>query len=238
MSKICISFLCILMIYGVSFAQIDSIHNNQENRIENHKSAWIIKWAPSSLFTPETPTMQFGLEFMPRVNRNISLELDYAFKCIVGTNEWDGRFDRQYDKYSIEIRYYLHSPIERRRVNFFMALEGFHVNYKYATQKRSYTSANNINYGYDFARTTKLINGLSAKAGFVFKFNFPVWLECFAGIGMRNVSVEYSDVANKREIDNFDQSLAFPIIFSDSDNLEGQFLRPHISLGLKASYKF
>ena len=48
----------------------------------------IIKWTPSSLYTPETPTMRFGVEvLLPQFSkRGLSIQFDYGFRYRISAN--------------------------------------------------------------------------------------------------------------------------------------------------------
>jgi hypothetical protein len=226
--------IIILFITNTAAAQKDSL-KKQSGVIEN-KSIWMTKWVASSLLTPETPTIQLGVEFLPRARGHFGFEFTYGLKCIIGTNEFDSRFGRQYSKYQLEGRYYFRSLLDKKKSNFFLALEFFHVNYAYSKNNSAYIARNNIQYSYDFAHVNKSIDGYAIKIGYVFKLNSPIWLECFAGIGGRGVVADYSNVTNQQEVPILPgYSLSF---FDFKVNDEGYSARPHLALGIKAIYKF
>ncbi len=114
-TKVCLLVLVHWFVALHAHGQTDSSHNGipTSPRSNKEKSTWLIKWTPSSLATPETPSMQFGLEFMPKSN-HLGIEFDFSVKCIPGKDDWDGRFDMRYNKSRIELRYYLHSFRERK----------------------------------------------------------------------------------------------------------------------------
>src|ERR1043165_2605020 len=67
----------------------------------------IIKQAPTSLLTPETPTFQIGVELLPPAftKHGLSAEFDYGFRCaIIGHYPKLGngsKFDRTTDPTNI-----------------------------------------------------------------------------------------------------------------------------------------
>lgn len=194
---------------------------------------WIVKIAPTSLFTPETPTLQLGMEFMPAFTGRFSLAADYGIPTTVGKDE-NNKFDRLYDKSRAELRFYFTDFRREYESLFFLAFEGFHINYKYSTKNQSYVSSDGTSYGYEFARTTKTVEGFALKIGCVLRFKFPIWIELYGGPGVRYVNVVYSDFVNKGP----DVFPALTSLFSDFDgSREGKFTKFHLALGAKISYR-
>ena len=113
---------------------LSSLVSAQKKAKDNFEA--IIKWTPSSLLTPETPTMRLGVELMfPKFTRHgLSIEFDYGFRYASGypySNITPVRLDptnyynKDYNKYHIDIRKYFH-PVNEIFI-WYASVKGFYI---------------------------------------------------------------------------------------------------------------
>jgi len=218
----------------------------------SNKCRAIVKWTPSSLVTPQTPVMQFGVEFvLPFKTHKFGLEYDYGFGVHIDSEL--GISDKQYSKSRFEIRYYF--PIAKVD-NFFVSAEGFYFPYNYRINEDMkntylnfyYNLTNGGRYTFDNAHVRRDVMGATLKLGYVYALkikvlkNTPILLiEGFTGIGFRNVNQVYTDVTNK-QLSTIPNDPGFGDTYQrtfakDRDNFQGTVYGLQISLGVKVGFR-
>jgi hypothetical protein len=183
-----------------------------------------IKFSPFSLLDPGTPTVMMGAEM--RVSRTWAVELDYGLKTNTGVLHWNVDKSRyHYFKLRSEVKYYL--PFWRN--NKYVAIAGFYVPQSYDDTNNTYYDPN-IKYRYDKAHVDKNVYGLCLKIGWVKKLSQRFSFEVFAGVGVRFVDMEFTNVEGKTEaIDGLNEW------FSKND-MAGRQTLLHLETGLKINY--
>ena len=208
----------------------------------------IIKWTPSSLITPETPTVQFGVELLlPKFTKyGSSIQFDYGFQVAPIFDYYsslaflqldlENISNKSYRKYHVEFRKYYKS-VKKKILNFplegrsYIAFEGFYTPYTYLQKNGRYVIKNDdLGYSFDYASVSKNTVGFDVKAGYVVMFNFPLSVEGFLGFGLRTVNRTYSDFVNKKIGNGYSYNY-------DSRNKEGVSISPHLALGIRIGYK-
>ena len=210
----------------------------------------IIKWTPSSLFTPETPTMRFGVEvLLPQFSkRGLSIEFNYGFRYRISTNPYpydNGEYpqldpsnyvNKQYSKYHLELRKYLDPTNIMGSGSPYLAIEGFYIPYTYQVNNAQYVAKDGLLYVVDNAHVSREIKGGDVKVGYVLRFKFPLYLEGFVGVGLRFVDREYYEFTNRQL---FSQA-NFPFRYSIRDVYrpqEGKKTLLHVALGIRIGYR-
>jgi hypothetical protein len=199
---------------------------------------WLIaKWTPSSLLTPQTPTMQLGAELLFPKFAGLSLEFDYGLPFAIinhypGLASTDERYDmdppnlyhKKYSKSRFELRKYFAPGING--FAWFVGVESFHISYSFLQTQGEYVTRND-GYYFDGAHGSKNINGFSLNMGLVYRSKSPLSFEFFFGSGLRKRDLTYSDVVNQRSQNS--REVLGPMI--------GEQLLPHLSGGIKVGYR-
>lgn len=210
----------------------------------------IVKFTPSSLFTPETPTMRFGVEvLLPQFSkRGLSIQFDYGFRYRISTNPYpydNGEYpqldpsnyvNKQYSKYHLELRKYLYPANIMSSGSPYLAIEGFYIPYTYQVNNAQYVAKDGLLYVVDNARVRREIKGGDVKVGYVLRFKFPLYLEGFVGVGLRFVNREYYEFTNRQL---FSQA-NLPFRYSIRDVYrpqEGKKTLLHVALGIRIGYR-
>ncbi len=211
-------------------------------KIEKDNFEAIVKFIPSSLLTPETPTLRLGVELLfPKfIKHGMSVEFDYGFRCNVGILYPDvtwgyGAYvldprnidEKHYSKYHLEVRKYF-KPI--RRSTLYLAAEGFYIPYTFLLEGGLTSNG----YSFSSAQGSKDIRGGAVKFGIVIRLkSIPkLSIDYFVGLGLRKVNLTYSDLVNKIRYYH-SQS------YEDYHIHEGTetYFRPHIAMGVRIGYR-
>jgi hypothetical protein len=207
----------------------------------------IVKWAPLTLLTPETPTMQLGAELLfPKFTKyGVGVELNYGFRGSMSrsahpynlptlfTPQMDppNYYDKCYGKYRLEIRKYIWS---RKIINLYVGVEGFYIPYTYQVAQGQYVGLDGEEYVFDNAHVHKDIKGGDLKFGCALRFKFRVTVEGFVGIGMRIVNRTYSDFTNRQVYNGSNTKYDK---YTENTVNEGEERLFHLALGIKIGYR-
>jgi len=228
------STLCLFFL--LSFCS--SLVSAQEQKKARDNFQIIVKWAPSSLLTPETPTMQFGGELLfPK--SGIGIEYDYGVPCqiVSYSNTIQSNPDhldpstnkgKNYEKHHFGFRKYFFNRA-KIGVKLYAGAEGLHIPYRYHMDADFYTSGGQL-YTCDYTNISKDITAGAVKFGVLFSRK-QFTGEAFVGVGIRNVEVTYYDTENKQP---FYGSTKY---IQHNFNHEGTFTTPHLALGIKVGYR-
>lgn len=213
----------------------------------------IIKWTPSSLFTPETPTMRFGLEvLLPQFSkRGLSIQFDYGFRYRISANPhpYDNAsishqldpfnyVNKRYSKYHLELRKYLDPTNIMGSGSPYLAIEGFYIPYTYEINDWIYKAKDGMEYVFDNAHVSREINGGDIKAGYVVRFNFPLYIEGFVGLGVRFVNREYYEFTNRGLLNPPYRKLPRGYdMYNEYIPQEGKKTLLHVALGIRIGYR-
>ncbi len=213
----------------------------------------IIKWAPSSLLTPETPTMRFGVEvLLPKFSkRGLSIEFDYGFRYRISANPhpYDNAsissqldpfnyVNKRYSKYHLELRKYLDPTNIMGSGSPYLAIEGFYIPYTYEINDWIYRAKDGMEYVFDNAHVSREIKGGDIKAGYVVRFNFPLYIEGFFGLGVRFVNREYYEFTNRGLLNPPYRKLPRGYdMYNEYIPQEGKKTLLHVALGIRIGYR-
>jgi hypothetical protein len=236
-----IKLFCSRPIFIVALIFFTDLAEAQQNEKDNFGA--IIKLTPSSLLTPETPTMQLGAEFLlPKFAKHgVSIEFDYGFRCTVSHKDYpynNGSFpqldppnfyNKHYSKYRIEIRKYFNP-----KKKLYVAAQGFYIPYTFQVKEGQYVGRDGLAYVFDDAHVSKDISGGAIKFGYVLRFKFPLTLEVFGGVGLRVVNQTYFDFTNRQLYNGSNYKYDK---YNDNTVQEGEKILFHIALGISIGYR-
>ena|GEM_PF-1906557 len=154
----------------------------------------IIKWTPSKLFEPRDPTIFLNAELVWK--ERISFSGGYGQKCFI----WDNSnyFFNRYYKANAEMLYFF---FRLKPVMFFAGLNAFYIN-RYYANNFGYVFVNDTFYNYTYAEKAFKVKGAYGLFGIRASENHFM-MELYAGLGIRQREIDFSDVENPVAHDGF-----------------------------------
>lgn len=177
-----------------------------------------------SLFDPEAPTIQPGVEFA--ISKRVSAEVAYGIPTPIydKVRSTDTTYYRYY-KVRAEVRYF---PFERK--DFYFAPEITYTSKEYSRFHGSYYTRNDGRYEYEFAEIDKSIVAGAFKVGVVspFRKNNRLLIDVFAGVGPRVTRMKIKAVSAQ-------PGGGWWMVFVSNDH-EGSTTAFHFTMGIKIGY--
>lgn len=187
---------------------------------------FIPKIAPLTLFDPYTPGISLGLEFQPMDQAALQLEYNIPFEYLSFFNFNEGKIDHNTRRFRGEFRIYPGCPDESAA--WYLAGEGFVVTERYR-RENSLLLRNEQLYSYTRSTITRDVFGGAVKAGYQFVVNYYLMVDVFAGLGVRQVTIQH------RPEEFFPSAALFDERWG-GDQREGSFIRPHLALGIRLGW--
>jgi|GEM_PF-6222316 len=197
----------------------------------------VVKMNPTTLLTPATPSMTFGIELLfPGFQKHgWSMEFDYGFRCDLdkmypeqsGVNPYNV-YEKSYSKYHVELHKYS-KPRKKEWFTMYHGIEVLYFPYNYALRNATYATKDFNQYTFDYAHVSKDIWAADFKAGFITRFSPWFSFEGFAGLGVRQIHLTYYDFTN-RQYNGTTPANVMP--------QEGKKYTLHFALGATFSYRF
>lgn len=147
---------------------------------KNHK--WFAKVNFTSIFDPEAPTIQTGVEY--KIKKRLTAELNIGIPMRLGNlRPTDSTYINHY-KVKAELRFF---PGENL---FYIGPELFFTKKKRSSFDGVYRDKDNETYGYTFAELNKTIIGFAIKGGRVWELSDRWALDGFFAIGTRYIHLD------------------------------------------------
>ncbi len=225
MKRLIIILLALFFIIQSSSAQ------EYQTEVKNRLS---FKVMPLSLLS-QMHRVRFGLEFISKGRFGYNLDAGFgneatfilpSYARLLDDNRWEK--DYQFFEIRPEVKYLY---INKKHLYLYSAIELFYMQMNTTMIEGKYKKK-----GVDFAYSYDQANLHTKKYGFIYKMGLGIVVasfsvEFYAGIGLANIEVKYSDVVNAQKINRFSFDRWFNPYVREQNR---ETL--HLDLGIKIGY--
>lgn len=218
--------LCFIALNGLS-AQVDSTNHNHTLR----DYTLVAKFSPLTLIDPNTAAIQFGLEyrFLPQVSLQAEYGLGTPKLAPLSFNDDKVMDSYKYHKFRTELRYY--PTLKRARDPYYFAAEVFYIPERYSRENGRVND-----FLFDKASVKRDIWGGCVKYGMQYTIWKRLMVDCFVGIGVRNVFTAYTDTYALRPYSAPNPELVPANDETVYKDIVGDRWVPHFALGAKIGW--